>query len=303
MARSCRAALGSVRAVSIPPFVDLPRGAATELWPVRGTRRAVVHMGVREARSWAVLVPGYTGSKEDFIALLPLLVESGIGVVTFDQLGQFESDASTRAEDYALGLLAHDVAEVIGLAAARFDRTDAPHVLGHSFGGLVAQRAVIDDVVRPASLTVFCSGPGAIPESNLGSVRMLAQALPTMTLAEIWPLKEERDRERGRIAPSADVARFLHRRWHANDPLHLQVCGRVLMDEPDLSQAVRPRIDAGLRAHVVWGEHDDAWPVDVQRAMAQRWGVAGIEIADAGHSPNSEQPERTAQELVRLWLG
>ncbi len=300
--REPRTTPATVPVVSIPPFIDLPAGVAAEVWPVRGTRRAVLHGGVRDATTWVVLVPGYTGSKEDFLALLPLLMEAGVGVVTFDQLGQHESDASADARDYTLPLLAHDVAEVITLAAARFSRTDAPHLLGHSFGGLVAQQAVIDGVVRPASLTAFCSGPGAIPEAHQSSVGMLASALPTMTLAEIWPLKVARDAERGRVAPSPAVAEFLERRWLANDPLQLITCGRILMEHPDLSAHVLPRIEAGLRAHVVWGENDDAWPVAQQRAMAQRWGTSGVEIPDAGHSPNAEQPERTAQELLALWL-
>ena len=74
------------------------------------------------------MVPGFTGSKEDFIAVLPLLAEAEVGVVTFDQLGQYESDGSDRPEDYAIELLAADVGEIIdggrrSSSGARMPRT------------------------------------------------------------------------------------------------------------------------------------------------------------------------------------
>ncbi|MGH3628655.1 MAG: alpha/beta fold hydrolase, partial [Sciscionella sp.] len=39
----------------------------------------------------ALLVPGYTGSKEDFVPLLAGLAGSGIDVVAIDVPGQYES--------------------------------------------------------------------------------------------------------------------------------------------------------------------------------------------------------------------
>ena len=48
-------------------------------------------------RGVAVLLPGFTGSKEDFIPLLPLIAAAGYRVICYDQRGQYESAARPRA--------------------------------------------------------------------------------------------------------------------------------------------------------------------------------------------------------------
>ena len=105
-------------------------------------------------RGDALLIHGYTGSKEDFAEVGPFLSARGYRVVAFDLRGQHELAHSDRYDAYAIASLAADSLRL----ADRF-ALDRPHLLGHSFGGLVAQRAV---VMRPngwASLTLLCSGP------------------------------------------------------------------------------------------------------------------------------------------------
>lgn len=52
---------------------------------------------------------------------------------------------------------------------------------------------------------------------------------------------------------------------------------------------------------VMWGEHDDAWPTDVQARMADDLGVPAVEIPHAGHSPNADSPEVLVEHLLRAW--
>jgi hypothetical protein len=63
---------------------------------------------VDEPRGSAVLVPGFTGSKEDFIAVLAPLAARGVHALALDLAGQYES---TRPDDtvYSLGGFAADV--------------------------------------------------------------------------------------------------------------------------------------------------------------------------------------------------
>ena len=211
----------SVGHVSTPPFIDLPPGVTIERWPARGTERAVMHTGLVANRPWALLVPGFTGSKEDFIAVLPLLAEAGVGAVSFDQLGQNESGGSADAGDYALPLLAADVAVIADTVAERFGLA-SPHLLGHSFGGLVVQEAVATGMIRPASLTLFCTGPGALPRERWGAVPDLVAALEHSDLAEIWRIMHEMEEAEETVPPPADVAAFLERRWHANSSVQLR---------------------------------------------------------------------------------
>ncbi|MHB1066011.1 MAG: hypothetical protein ACYC2Z_01075 [Candidatus Nanopelagicales bacterium] len=52
-----------------PPRIDLPAGVTVERWSIPGSERAVMRTAIADAREWAVFVPGFTGSKEDFIAV------------------------------------------------------------------------------------------------------------------------------------------------------------------------------------------------------------------------------------------
>ena len=286
--------------MSTPPFIDLPEGTRVERWPVRGTNRAVMHAGMEEAASWALLVPGFTGSKEDFIAVLPELGERGLGAVTFDQLGQFESDGSDHPADYRLPLLAQDLGAVINRAQERFGRHDRPHLVGHSFGGLVSQQAVIDGV-RVASLTALCTGPGALPAERQEGLVALIDALGHISLADIWNMMRAIETASDARQPAPPVGDFLHRRWLANNPVGLQEFGRLLLSQPDLSEAMAAVVRAGLTASVIWGEHDDAWPIDMQAAMGKAWPARTEQLDGLGHSPNVDDPKALVDALLRGW--
>lgn len=265
-----------------------------------------MHYGLAEARDWAVFVPGFTGSKEDFIALPTLLADHGIGMLSYDQIGQHESDGSDHPGDYALPMLAADLAALIDEAARRYGRSDSPHLVGHSFGGLVAQQAVATMVVQPRSLVLLCSGPGALPPERHGPLPTLVEALPAMDLGTLWRLKGEAD-ERARArsarveAPSASVEAFLEQRWMANHPMQLKEFGRILLEQPSLSGDVAAVVQNGLHTCVLWGEYDDAWPIPMQQDLAAALGAQAIEIAGVGHSPNAERPDALVAALLRAW--
>ena len=53
-----------------------------------------------------VLVPGYTGTKEDFAAVLPPLAAAGRHLVAIDQRGQFESAGPDSPDAYTVDALA-----------------------------------------------------------------------------------------------------------------------------------------------------------------------------------------------------
>ena len=166
----------------------------------------------------ALLVPGYTGSKEDFIAILGQLAAAGRRVIAVDQRGQYETAGPDDPDAYDLRELGADI-------AALADATQAAHLLGHSFGGLVAREAVLGGC-SPASLTLLSSGPAALPGPRAEELHFMLNYLdgtPTPGLgakvAEIWNgvLKPE--------AVAAGVAHpvmaFLEERMLANNPTGL----------------------------------------------------------------------------------
>ena len=233
----------------------------------------------------ALLIHGYTGSKEDFDALGPLLAERGFRVVTSDNRGQHESSHAADSASYTIESLAQDQAEL-----ARHFGLDRPHLFGHSFGGLVAQRAAVAYPELWSSLTVFCSGPHGMPEWTLLADDI--EYLETHTMAELWVANGESRK------PENFMGSLKQRRWFSSDKRSIQVHARHLMSEPSIVESV---CATGLPINVTRGEHDDAWPHDLQARMASDLGVEVAVIANAGHCPNEEQPLATAVSLSKFW--
>ncbi len=297
---AARAAAGrvvSLTGMSRPPTLHLPGSArAHRLETPRGSF-AVLDAG-RPVRGTALLVPGYTGSKEDFAGLLGPLADAGWRVVAVDGRGQYESGGPRELAAYERGELVADL-----MAQARTLAADAPvHLLGHSMGGLLARAAVLDggDPQAWASLTLMSTGPAAVEEAQRVRTRMLIDALAVMDLEAIWQVMQSLDTGEVLDTPRGDEAidGFLHQRWLANVPEQLIATGRQLASEPD---RVAELAAVPPRKLVVSGEVDDAWPVPWQADMAARLGVRHVVIPGAAHSPNAENPQATAAVLDAFW--
>ena len=212
-------------------------------------------------RGNVLLVPGFTGSKEDFAALLPLLASAGWAGAAYDQRGQFETPCGPD-DDFSLSGLAADAVEV---AAAVYGRDEQPHLVGHSFGGLVAATAAIEHEQVWASLTMMCSGPGGLDGEPARHLLTAAEIVSRDGVEALYRASSERDRVLGVERPPAEIEEFLRRRYLANSPDGLAAMARLLVETPDLTSAW-PGLE--LRVAVLRGENDDAWPHDVQDRLA-----------------------------------
>lgn len=290
--------------MSTPPFLALPPGARSCRMPTARGEFAVHEAG--EARLGTVLlVPGFTGSKEDFIGLLGPLSAAGLRVVAVDGRGQYETGGPRTEDAYSRAELALDT-----LALAEAAGGGSPvHLLGHSLGGLVARAAVLRDAGPFASLTLLSSGPAAVAESQRRRLELLLGALRSMEQDDIWQAMQELDPDpaaAGEVLLSAvegdapaSLAAFLRRRWVTNIPEQLMATGRQLMNEPD---RVGELAEVPLDKHVVSGAVDDAWPVALLDEMATRLHAHRSVVPGSGHSPNAEQPAATARALAGFWL-
>jgi pimeloyl-ACP methyl ester carboxylesterase len=280
--------------MSTPPFLDLPDGVeATSLATTRGELAALVAAPTGDVRrAPALLVPGIMGSKEDFIALLAPLAAAGHAVTAIDQRGQHESAGTDDPTTYDIKSLAEDVVDVAGALG------EPVHLLGHSFGGLVARAAALAAPHAVRSLTLLDSGPSAVPHPSSGNLALLAQALPVMDLAQIWAAKRQLEAPNEAQPPPAEVEEWMRRRFLANHPTSLLRIAEQLLAEPD-------RVDELAALHlpllVAYGETEDAWPPPLQEQMADRLDAAHVVISGAGHSPAAEQPAVTAQVLTHFW--
>jgi pimeloyl-ACP methyl ester carboxylesterase len=233
----------------------------------------------------AILIHGFTGSKEDFDYIGPLLADLGYRTFAYDHRGIHESPHSQDGSTYSMDSYARDAIEL-----AHHFKLQSPHLFGHSYGGTVAQRAVIAEPQLFASLTLFCSGPHF--RENLGLSQVILDRQPGKTMQESW------DEFAQALYVGHKREALMEKRWLANDPRS------IIKQAEDLStftSVIAAVAATNVAAHIVYGESDDAWPLEWQNQMAKDLSAPVTVIKDAGHCPNEDQPESTAKAIVDFW--
>ena len=271
-----------------------------------------------EPSGTAVLVPGFTGSKEDFLPLLAPLAVGGIRVVCYDQRGQFESPGlpaparaigpygrpagpigAPRPTGYSLAGYAADLWHVLA-QVADLSGGGPVHVLGHSFGGMVLRDALLQysgDRPTLASVAFLGTGPARIGGNSAARTRVLLGISRFLTLAQIQRIIPA-DRH-----PDPDVAAFLLARWLGNDRASIRAMAQALLAEPDRTGQLADRLRQwALPTLVACGEAETTWPTEQQREMSRRLGAAFVGFPGIGHSPNTDAPDLLAAALLDFWL-
>ncbi|OLT48201.1 alpha/beta hydrolase [Saccharomonospora sp. CUA-673] len=240
-----------------------------------------------------LLVPGYTGSKEDFAPLLDGLSDGGFHPVAIDLPGQYESPGPDDEAAYLPAPLGERVAELVADLAATFDRPVI--LLGHSYGGLVCRGAALAGA-PVAGLTLLDSGPEKLPHG-----------LRTQTLEAAEPLLREQGleavyaiREQLGAPANAQLRAFLRERFVSSSAAGLLGMAHGLRHEPDRVDELTAAL-GDRPAFVATGEGDDAWSVDQQKDMARRLAAGFAVIPRAAHAPNVENPAGLLDVLLAEW--
>jgi pimeloyl-ACP methyl ester carboxylesterase len=235
-----------------------------------------------------VLVPGVTGSKEDFALLGPLLAEAGYSVLAYDLAGQYESaDAGPDpGVDYDYDLFVDDLLAVLSAGGPS-------HLLGYSFAGTVAQLAAVRRPELVRSLTLLTAPP--LPGQTFRGVRMIGW-LSRFTTAHqaarlmIWGIVTNKNK----VGPQR--LEFVRSRFELTRRDAVDDVIALMKRTPELAARLRA---TGIPTLVATGEHD-LWPVELHAEFADRLG-ARLAVYRTGHSPCETAPHQLAADMLELF--
>jgi pimeloyl-ACP methyl ester carboxylesterase len=234
-----------------------------------------------------LLVHGFGGAKEDFADHVSALAVDHT-VVVADHRGHGASDGPDDPAAYSFERLVTDmfaVADALGLARFR--------LLGHSMGGMVARRMVLEHPERIEALILMDTAPGPIPAFDVDL--MDAGGLVALTQGKA-ALKELLDLATPLNTPAYErllsdrpgYQEFQDQKWDALSEVMWGVLVSVIAHQPDdlpeLATIACPTL-------VIVGELDAPF-LAPSRAMAEAIPDARlVVIPDAGHSPQFENPD------------
>ena len=235
-----------------------------------------------------VLMPGASGSKEDFVLMLPVLAAAGYFVQSFDIAGQYQSGRAgpPRGRPYDYDLFVDDL--------IAFLEDGAPaHVLGYSFAGTIAELVLVrrPDLVR--SLTLLATPPE--PGNGFRGVRVLG---PYTFLASgrigaalmTWGIRTNKNH----VPPRR--LEFVRMRFDHTSRRSLEDIIRLMKRAPDVRDAVAASPVPKL---VAVGSHD-LWPTELHASFAERIG-ARLVVYRTGHSPCETAPHQLARDMIALF--
>ncbi len=227
-------------------------------------------------------VHGFTGSKEDFEPVLDTLAAER-RVVTVDLPGHGGTPGPDDPAAYGLEAAAGWV-----LRAADTLQLGECHLLGHSLGGLIVQRAAAAASQRLRSLILADTGLGAQREERAAHKIRIAvttrdAGLETALAVAREPVGDPSPRS---IDEDPERQAFERSRFLALNPAAVIGEVRALISAAPLGAFLRG-ID--IPVLVLHGEDDESWTATEQALLVA--SVAGAEhavIADAAHSPQLE---------------
>lgn len=281
-------AAGLDRALEDRDWTALPPGTRAFGFPAPSGTLAAIALG-DPTHPRAVLLPGATGSKEDFVLLAPLLAGAGYHVESYDLAGQYQSAAAGPAQhgsyDYALF-----VADLIAFLEAG----PAPaHVLGYSFAGIVAQLALAERPDLFATLTLLGAPPQ--PGQALRGVRWIGPLSFLFTAHRIAALVIWGIASNLNTVPPGRLA-LVQMRFRYTSRRSIDDIVRLMKHTPDV-RAVLAK--SGIPILVAVGG-SDLWRPRLQRDLADRIG-AELRVYGTGHSPCETTPNQLARDMLALY--
>lgn len=270
----------------------LPEGAIRDVCAAPSGDLARVRLG-EPIRGRVVLVPGATGSKEDFFLMMPLLAEAGYRAEAFDLAGHYESHAAGPENldpprpHYDYRLFIDDLFAVLQ------DGPGPVHVLGYSFAGLVAQLALAERPELFASLVLLSTPPaaGQVYRGVKRIGRFSGRTTPHQLAALlVWGITNNLNR-----VPPQRLA-FVRSRFAWTRRSCIVDVAAASMHTPDVIDVVRA---CAIPKLVAVGAHD-LWPTSQHAAYAAQID-AELAVYSTGHSPCETAPHQLVRDMLALY--
>lgn len=267
-------------------FVDEAVGGAPE-----AKSASLAHQGPRAGDQLksvpALLVPGFTGSKEDFTPFLPYLAERGRSACAYSQRGQADSAAPEGVENYRLADFVGDLIEV----ARAMGASERPiHLLGHSFGGVIARQAAVVAPELFRSVTLFSTGPRPPESMRWTPLRQRLLSSTTGKKLSAWYISQ--------FLSSDPRDELIAQRAMVTSEDSLMGAAVILARYPDVSLPLR---QSGLPVLIAHGVGDTVWPEQMHREEAALLGARYEVIPEAKHSAQLENPAALADVCAAFW--
>lgn len=240
-----------------------------------------------------VLVPGATGSKEDFAVMMPELAEAGFYVLSYDLAGQYQS-AGAGPENLVPPRRHYDYELFVNDFIAVLESGEGPsHVVGYSFAAILAQIAYSQRPELFRSLTLLSCPP--LTGQCFRGVRRIGRFTGWANgrvgaAVMIWAIR----RNVNKVSPNR--LRFVRDRFRFTRRQSVRDIYELMKHVPDLRRAIAA---AKVPKFVAVGQHD-LWPLRLHRQFAQSIG-ARISVYGGGHSPSETSPHQFGRDLLAMY--
>lgn len=233
-----------------------------------------------------VLVPGATGSKEDFALMLPILAQAGYFVQSFDLAGQYQSQAAGDQSTYTYQLFIDDL-------IAFLESGGPAHLLGYSFAGTIAQLVAVHRPDLLLSLALLTTPPSS--GNVFESMRWLGRLAPFTSARRgaalmIWGIVTNKNR----VPPRR--LQFVRARFALTSQRSVEEIVGLMMRSPDMRSRVR---DLPLPKLVAAGSRD-LWPLSAHERYAGDIH-AEFRVYPTGHSPSETTPHQLSADLLDMY--
>jgi pimeloyl-ACP methyl ester carboxylesterase len=249
-----------------------------------------------------LLVHGVGSSIDSWGDVAESLAAAGRHVIAVDLIGHGSSNSGNG--DFSLGANASAIRDLLDVL-----QIDRIHLIGHSYGGGVSLQFTYQFPERVASLVLMSSG-GLGPDVHFGlraaslpgSEMVLRAAVSTRVVNSLHWTRSALGRVglRHRGVSERTLTKLQRLQGQGRLEGFVSTVRGVIGPEGQRVQAVDRLAKLRLQhVLIIWGDADAMLPIDHgRRAHELVPGSHFVEIADAGHHPQDDAPDRVFLEIL-----